>query len=171
MSRDSRSCPEALQRFRTLAAALAQATQSELECSGSISLLLDDAGAVRMALEFSAAEQCAYAVRPFMPIPADERAAAKAAARLLGLSAVRAAVAGAVFGSDTRLRQFCLVLPIDLEIDTAALMRSIDTVVSLGERVRAAVGGEVLGAREWQLLPTPVAIEGLDTGPVAHPRP
>jgi hypothetical protein len=132
----SRSC---IARFRTLVAAVAQDAGAELECHGATSILLDDDRVVRMLVELSAPEQCAYAVVPFMRIPPDKAVAASIASKLLGLAAVRAALIGASFGSDAQRGQFCVVRQLGLDLAPADFLHAVQELARLGELARVAV--------------------------------
>lgn len=151
MTQDNHTAPHGIARFRSLVASLAQFCSAELQFTGPLAVLVDEAQAARLLIEFGESEPTAHVVFPFMPIPQDAATAAALVGRLLGMSAVTAALGGASFGSDTERGQYCLVLSLDLGLEPAEFVTAVHQLVMMGKRIRAAV--EDLIAAEHAMRP------------------
>ncbi|MES3000423.1 MAG: hypothetical protein V4787_07000 [Pseudomonadota bacterium] len=151
MTDGNQTSPTGIARFRSLAASLAQFCSAELQFTGPLAVLVDEAQAARLLIEFDEIETSAHVVFPFMPIPQDANLAAALVARLLGMSAVTAALGGASFGSDIERGQYCLVLSLELGMEQAEFVKAVHQLVMMGKRVCAAV--EDLLAAEHAMRP------------------
>ena len=151
MTQDNQTSPSAIARFRRLVASLAQFCSAELQFTGPLAVLVDEGQAARLLIEFDEGDPSAHVVFPFMPIPSDAATAAALVGKLLGMSAVTAALGGASFGTDTERGQYCLVLSLDLGLEPAEFVKAVHQLVMMGKRIRAAV--EDLVAAEHAMRP------------------